>query len=128
MINTFHEIVKPGTQGVFVFCGDVLVKFDPAYNYKWRDDGITGLSLPVMKKKGPEHGVYHVDSKTGELLGYYQKASLKTLEDIGAVSKKTYNNVIQDCVLLDTGVIYIPPKICLKLLTLFVYIFIIIII
>lgn len=122
VIDIFRKLVKVNTNGVFVFCGDTLMSFDVDYDYKWRNDGITGLSLPVMKKKGPEHGVYNVNEKTGELLGYYQKPSIKVLEDIGAVSMKKYNNIIQECVLLDSGVVYIPPNTCEILLKIFVYV------
>lgn len=42
----------------------MLLELDDSFKYEWRDEGITGLSVPVVKELGKNHGVYQIDPKS----------------------------------------------------------------
>jgi fucokinase len=95
--------------GVLIASGDVLILF----NHNAVDfgrQGALGIAIKVPVEMGTRHGVYVNDTKA-KVIKFLHKMPIEVLKKENAVNE-------QDCVNVDTGLVWMDAEICNKLVRL----------
>lgn len=91
------------SEGMLVLSGDVLLLFNPL-QIDFTGDGAAAVSIKEQVETGKNHGVFRI-GQDGNVDYCLQKASVKLLEDMGAVNERGMVDIDTGAVLLSAALL-----------------------